>query len=182
MTRAIVSRCRVFAFKPLTKEDIKEVLLNALKDKERGFGDQKIELKDEALNHFILTSGGDARVSLGNLELAVLSTPTIKGKTGTITSASIASLNSTSPLARTAGMQRIKGMFFDFNGANRAISVESDAQTYFDIGLHNKQQTEDRIICIVIASVIFVGTVAWFAFMEIYLGDRTKKKKKAKNG
>ena len=69
-------------------------------------------------------------------------------------------------------------MFFDFNGADRAVSVESDTQTYFDIELHNKQQTEDRIICIVIASVILVGTVAWFAFMEIYLGDRSGKRKK----
>ena len=80
MTRAIVSRCRVFAFKSLSKDDIKEVLINALNDKERGFGQQKIEITKEALNHFILTSGGDARVSLGNLELAVLSTPTINGK------------------------------------------------------------------------------------------------------
>jgi len=80
MTRAIVSRCRVFAFKPLSKNDIKEVLLNAINDKERGFGNQKIEIKEEALNHLILTSGGDARVSLGNLELAILSTPSTKGK------------------------------------------------------------------------------------------------------
>jgi len=80
MTRAIVSRCRVFAFKSLSKDDIKEVLINALNDKERGFGQQKIEITKEALNHFILTSGGDARVSLGNLELAVLSTPTNNGK------------------------------------------------------------------------------------------------------
>ena len=69
-------------------------------------------------------------------------------------------------------------MFFDFNGADRAVSVESDTQTYFDIELHNKQQTEDRIICIVIASVILVGTVAWFVLMEIYLGDRANKKKR----
>ena len=69
-------------------------------------------------------------------------------------------------------------MFFDFNGADRAVSVESDSQTCFDIDLHNKQQTEDRIICIVIASVILVGTVAWFVLMEIYLGDRSGKKKK----
>ena len=69
-------------------------------------------------------------------------------------------------------------MFFDFNGADRAVSVESDTQIYFDIGLHNKQQTEDRIICIVIASLILVGTVAWFVLMEIYLGDRSGKRKK----
>lgn len=75
-------------------------------------------------------------------------------------------------------------MFFDFNGADRAVLVESDSQTCFDINLHNKQQTEDRIICIVIASVILVGTVAWFVLMEIYLGDRSGKKKnrQAKKG
>ncbi len=75
MTRAIVSRCRIFEFKPLTKEDIKQVIINALNDKERGFGDLKIKLEDKALECFILTSGGDARVALGNLEIAVLSTP-----------------------------------------------------------------------------------------------------------
>ena len=80
MTRAIVSRCRVFEFKPLTKENIKEVLLSALNDKERGFGNQKIEITDDAFNHLVLTSGGDARVALGNLELAVLSTPTKNNK------------------------------------------------------------------------------------------------------
>ena len=80
MTRAIVSRCRIFIFKPLSKQDIEKVIHSALTDKERGFGNLKIDLKDEALSHFVLTSGGDARVALGNLELAVLSTPATKGK------------------------------------------------------------------------------------------------------
>lgn len=80
MTRAIVSRCRIFEFKPLTKQDISKVIERALKDKERGFGELDISLTKEALDHFILTSGGDARVALGNLELAVLSTKPVKGK------------------------------------------------------------------------------------------------------
>lgn len=80
MTRAIVSRCRIFEFKPLTKNDISKVIERALSDKERGFGDLDIQLEKEALEHFILTSGGDARVALGNLELAVLSTKPTKGK------------------------------------------------------------------------------------------------------
>lgn len=80
MTRAIVSRCRIFEFKPLTKQDISKVIERALKDKERGFGELDISLSKEALDHFILTSGGDARVALGNLELAVLSTKPVKGK------------------------------------------------------------------------------------------------------
>lgn len=80
MTRAIVSRCRVFEFKPLSKEDIKAVISNALTDSERGFGQLKVKLSDEALEHIVLTSGGDARVALGNLELAVLSTPAKNGE------------------------------------------------------------------------------------------------------
>lgn len=75
MTRAIVSRCRLFEFKQLSKADIKEALIRALTDKERGFGDMPVELDEAAMEHFILTSGGDARVALGALELAVLSTP-----------------------------------------------------------------------------------------------------------
>ncbi len=80
MTRAIVSRCRVFEFKPLSKADIEKVINRALTDEVRGYGNLKIELTKEALNHFVLTSGGDARVALGNLELAVLSTKATKGK------------------------------------------------------------------------------------------------------
>ncbi len=84
MTRAIVSRCRIFEFKPLTKQDIKTALTRALEDKKNGFGDLNVEIEDDAMEHFILTSGGDARVALGAMELAVLSTP-LKNKKITIT-------------------------------------------------------------------------------------------------
>lgn len=79
MTRAIVSRCRIFKFEQLTAENIKNLLLSALTD-ERGLKKYNVELEDEALEHFILTSGGDARVALGALELATLSTPAKNGK------------------------------------------------------------------------------------------------------
>ena len=79
MTRAIVSRCKIFKFEPLSREDIEFVINKALTDK-RGFADLRIDLTKEALDHFVLTSGGDARVALSGLELAVLSTPAKKGK------------------------------------------------------------------------------------------------------
>ena len=79
MTRAIVSRCRIFEFKPLSKENIENVIKQALSDKERGLGNINVIFENGALEHFVLTSGGDARVALGNLELAILSTPEIKG-------------------------------------------------------------------------------------------------------
>jgi putative ATPase len=84
MTRAIVSRCRIFEFKQLSKQDIKDALLRAIQTPKTGFGEMPLVVEDEALNHFVLTSGGDARTALGALELAVFSTP-LKNKKITIT-------------------------------------------------------------------------------------------------
>lgn len=75
MTRAIVSRCTIYEFKPLTKEEIKEILQNALIDKENGFGSMNIKIEDDALVHISTIVGGDVRSALNALELAVLSTP-----------------------------------------------------------------------------------------------------------
>lgn len=74
MTRAIVSRCRVFPFKPLSKDDILKVINNALQNKENGYGNLNIKISENAKNHFVQTCGGDARIALSNLEIAVLST------------------------------------------------------------------------------------------------------------
>ena len=48
LTRALVSRCRIFEFKPLSKEDIKNALLLALKD-ERGFKNMSVTVEEKAL-------------------------------------------------------------------------------------------------------------------------------------
>ncbi len=80
MTRAIVSRCRVFEFKPLKKQNILSAINNALSNKEKGFGNLDIDISKEAKDHFAQTSGGDARVALGNLEIAVISSEKENGK------------------------------------------------------------------------------------------------------
>ena len=46
----------------------------ALADKERGYGKRKIDLADDARQHLIAMSNGDARSLLNALELAVEST------------------------------------------------------------------------------------------------------------
>jgi len=79
MTSAIVSRCRVFQFYPLTVEDIKRAIMTALKDKERGLGNYPAELTEEALEHIAYIANGDARSALNALELAVLTTKPEKG-------------------------------------------------------------------------------------------------------
>lgn len=73
---AIRSRCQIFELNPLEPEDIQIALKRALADKERGLGDYKVELSDEAMEHFATASNGDVRSSLNALELAVLSTET----------------------------------------------------------------------------------------------------------
>jgi putative ATPase len=71
----LVSRSRVFQLRPLTEEQTLTLLRRALKDPERGYGRRKIEITDEALEHLAHVAGGDARVALNALELAVESTP-----------------------------------------------------------------------------------------------------------
>ncbi len=75
MTRAIVSRCRVFEFKPLSSDNIKTALKRAVEDKARGLGELNIDLTDEAIEHFAWASNGDLRCAMSALELAVKTTP-----------------------------------------------------------------------------------------------------------
>ena len=81
MTPAIVSRCRLFEFKPLSNADIKDGILRAVKDETNGYGTKKINLTTEALNHFAHCSGGDLRNALNALEIAVLTTNPDEGGT-----------------------------------------------------------------------------------------------------
>lgn len=75
MTPAIVSRCRVFEFKPLSTEEIKGALLKAVSDRRRGFGRMNVEVKEEAYDHIAEMASGDLRTAYNALELAVLTTP-----------------------------------------------------------------------------------------------------------
>ncbi|MDD4839508.1 MAG: replication-associated recombination protein A [Clostridia bacterium] len=74
MTRAIVSRCRIFEFKRLEEKDIVKGLKNAVADKERGLGNLNLEVTDKAYSHFAWTAGGDMRTALNALELAAITT------------------------------------------------------------------------------------------------------------
>ena len=75
MTPAIVSRCRVFEFKPLTVSEIRGALERALCDKRKGLGSYAAQVDDAALDHIAVTAGGDLRTAYNALELAVLTTP-----------------------------------------------------------------------------------------------------------
>ena len=75
MTPAIVSRCRLFHFEPLTDDDVKQAIRHAIGDKERGYGYDVVVIDDDALDHIAQVANGDARSALNALELAVLTTP-----------------------------------------------------------------------------------------------------------
>ena len=75
MTPAIVSRCRVFDFRPLSERDIRGALVRALADKRKGLGGYAAQVEDAALGHIARTAGGDLRTAYNALELAVLTTP-----------------------------------------------------------------------------------------------------------
>ncbi len=71
---ALISRSLVFEFKRITGDDIKEVLLKAISDKERGYGNLSINIEAGSLEHIINNSNGDVRKALSALELGITTT------------------------------------------------------------------------------------------------------------
>ena len=74
VNKALLSRMMVIPLKPLGKKDIYDIILNALKDEDRGLGKYKVNISDEAIDYLITISDGDGRIALNSLEIAVLST------------------------------------------------------------------------------------------------------------
>lgn len=75
VNRALVSRSRIFQLKPLDETDLRKIAMQAITDKERGYGKYKVEFEEGALEHLIEVASGDARSLLNALELAVETTP-----------------------------------------------------------------------------------------------------------
>ncbi|MCI6214496.1 MAG: replication-associated recombination protein A [Clostridiales bacterium] len=73
MTKAIVSRCRLFEFHSLTDKDVLKALNRAINDK-RGLLDMNVVVEEGALEHLAWASGGDVRTALNALELAAVTT------------------------------------------------------------------------------------------------------------
>jgi putative ATPase len=67
----LLSRSRVFVLKQLTKEELEQVVNNALKDKENGLGKYNARIAANALDFLLEESNGDARKILNTLEIAV---------------------------------------------------------------------------------------------------------------
>jgi len=70
----LLSRCRTFRLNLLSEQEIKLIVERAIKDEERGLGEFRGEIADEALQHLVAMSSGDARVALSALEMATFAT------------------------------------------------------------------------------------------------------------
>ena len=72
MTKAIVSRCRIFELKALSDDSIKKGVLRAISDNERGFGGCNVKIDEQAINHIVWGCSGDLRNALNALSISKL--------------------------------------------------------------------------------------------------------------
>ncbi len=79
---ALLSRSAIFELKPLTQDDIKELIKRALTDRDNGLGGFEAVIDDDALDFLSDLAGGDARRALNAIELGVMTTE--KGSDGKI--------------------------------------------------------------------------------------------------
>lgn len=70
LNNALLSRCRVYVLRGLQPEQLKDVLQQALDDKERGLGAQDIRIDDDTLMTLAQAADGDARKALNLLEIS----------------------------------------------------------------------------------------------------------------
>lgn len=72
---ALLSRARVLPLKPLQPNDVSLLIDRALSDGERGIGNGRYTLADEAKEFLLQLADGDARLALNALETAATITP-----------------------------------------------------------------------------------------------------------
>lgn len=66
---ALLSRIKVIVLHPLKPEHLRVILEKALHDRDRGLGHSGVTLSEDALEHLIRMSDGDARTALNLLEI-----------------------------------------------------------------------------------------------------------------
>jgi putative ATPase len=70
LTGPLLSRSTLFRLEPLSDDDLRELAHRALDDQERGLGAEATTIADDALDHLVDKSEGDARHLLTVLEVA----------------------------------------------------------------------------------------------------------------
>ena len=73
---ALLSRSTIFELKPLSKDDLLELIHRAVSDCENGMGDYNVDMDEDAAEFLADAANGDARSAINAVELGVLTTPT----------------------------------------------------------------------------------------------------------
>lgn len=76
INNAVLSRVRnIYEFKKLSIDNLETIILNCLNDREKGFGNLKIDYNDDAIKLLAEYSNGDARVALDTLGFIIDNMP-----------------------------------------------------------------------------------------------------------
>ncbi|MEX1009546.1 MAG: replication-associated recombination protein A [Acidimicrobiia bacterium] len=70
LTSPLLSRSTLFRLDPLSPDDLRLLLQRALDDADRGLGSEHLTVDEDALDHLVDRSEGDARHALTSLEVA----------------------------------------------------------------------------------------------------------------
>ncbi|MCP4159286.1 MAG: replication-associated recombination protein A [Deltaproteobacteria bacterium] len=82
---ALISRCRIITFNPLSEPEMVKILSRAVSDSECGVGNLNLVFDEDALKHLIKLSDGDVRTALNNVELTAFQAKTFdKNESGKI--------------------------------------------------------------------------------------------------
>lgn len=71
---ALISRSIIFELKPLSKDNIKALIVRAVYDKEKGLGSFEADIDEESIEFIADRAGGDARHAINAVELAITTT------------------------------------------------------------------------------------------------------------
>ncbi|CAK7072827.1 replication-associated recombination protein A [Tissierella carlieri] len=75
VNKALLSRVMILKLESLTRDNLKKLINNALFNNDKGLGEYKINITEEAIDYLITIADGDGRTILNSLEIGVLSTP-----------------------------------------------------------------------------------------------------------
>ncbi|MBC7075942.1 MAG: replication-associated recombination protein A [Syntrophomonadaceae bacterium] len=71
LNNALLSRIKLYVLEPLKEQDIRQVIMRAVCDKERGLGDLDVKIEEKSIALITRVCKGDARLALNILETAV---------------------------------------------------------------------------------------------------------------
>lgn len=153
VNKALVSRSRLFQLTPLQSEDLKQIAHQALNDSDRGYGDRRVVINTDALDHLVNIANGDARTLLNALELSVSTT-----------------------IRNDAGMIRITLAIAEESIQQRAVLYDKEGDAHFDIisaFIKSLRGSDPDAAMYWLARMVYAGEDPRFIFrrMVIFAGE-----------